>query len=63
MSKRIYVQDGSSELSNFKVGQKFSRSYKVIDKGEDHLIVARTFKNGNIKELTKKIVKIDNHSK
>lgn len=52
---RVEVKNNLN-LDQFKEGGDYSKRYKVVEKSDNYMIVARTFKNGKPRASSKKVI-------
>lgn len=55
MTRKVIVKS-NIKPENYKPGDKFSSQFHVVDVKRDYLVVARLFKNGHPKKMSKRFV-------
>jgi hypothetical protein len=53
---RQVILKNNINVNDYKEGDSYSKQYKVVDKKDHMLVIAKTFKNGKPKKSTQKFI-------
>jgi len=56
MKKHDIEVKNNLDITEYSEGDSFSKQYRVVEKNDNYIVVAKTFKNGNPKVMTKRII-------